>query len=111
TYYTQCSLYVRRLLSRTNLTTSPPATSKATPCRMCDSPYQAFTSRTASSDAFVAASGMPSSEIGLDHIGVLRHCRVIALSENLAAGEDRDVVGKRRHHGKVVLDNQHRAIR
>src|SRR6202171_5749169 len=93
-----------------SVTTSPAATSKATPCRMCDSPYQAFSSRTASSDAFVAFSGMPGSEICLDHIGVLRHCRVIALSENLPAGENRDVIGKRRHHGKIVLDHQHRAI-
>ena len=34
-------------LRPSSVTTSPVATSKSMPCRMCDSPYQAFSSRRA----------------------------------------------------------------
>ena len=58
---------------------------KDTPCKTCDSPYHAFSSRTARSEAVVEMSGMPGSEISLDHVRVLGHGLVVALSENFAA--------------------------
>jgi hypothetical protein len=54
---------------------------------------------------------MPGSEIRLDHVRVLRYRRVVALGENFAAREHRDMVRKRRHHRQVVLDHEHRAVR
>ncbi len=47
-------------LRPSSVTTSPAATSKSTPCRTCDSPYQALSSRTASSGA-PAAPAAPAA--------------------------------------------------
>src|SRR5687767_2048506 len=88
-------------LRPSRVTTSPSATSKSMPCRMCDSPYQALRPRT---------SSMPGAQVGLYHLRVLRDAGVVAFGEDLAAREHGDAVGERRHHGKVVLDHQHRAV-
>src|SRR5512143_1352961 len=109
-------------LRPSSVTTSPAATSKLTPCSTCDSPYHAFSSRTASSGAPAAAgapgdagvarsSGMGRPEISLDHVGVLRDVRVIALRQHLAAREHGDAVRERRDDGQMVLDHQHRPVR
>src|SRR5262249_3669327 len=68
--------------------TSPSRTSKSMPCRMCDSPYQAFSRRTSS------RLGMPCSEIGLDDAGILRHRVVVALGQDFAALEHGDPLAK-----------------
>ena len=51
-------------LRPSRVTTSPGCTSKVTPCRMCDSPYQASRSFT---DSRARASDMTGPEIGLTH--------------------------------------------
>src|ERR1700704_4170404 len=88
-----------------SVTTSPRGTSNCMPCRMCDSPYQAFKPFTASS-----TSAMAGSEVGLDHLRILRNGGVVAFGEDLAALQDRDSIGKRRHHREIVLDHQDRAV-
>src|SRR5208282_4179052 len=79
-------------LRPSRVTTSPTATSNCTPCRMCDSPYHALRSRTESKGLTEADSGMPGPEIGLHHVGILRHRGVVALRQDLAAREHRDMV-------------------
>src|SRR3954468_22759301 len=91
-------------LRPSSVTTSPSATSKSMPCRMCDSPYQALSPRTSS------RLGMPGSQISLDYARVLGYRVVVALGEDLAALEHGDPVRKRRHHGEVVLHHQHGAV-
>src|SRR5881394_540014 len=82
-----------------SVTTSPSATSKSMPCRMCDSPYQALSPRTSS------RLGMSSSEISLDHPWVFRHRVVVTLREDLAALQHGDAIRQRRDHRKIVLDH------
>ena len=41
---------------------------------------------------------------------MLRHVRVVAFGQHLAAREHRDVVGQRGDDRKIVLDHEHRAI-
>ena len=53
----------------------------------------------------------PRPHVGLDHVGVARHRRVVALGQHLAAGEHGDGVREVLHHAQVVLDHQHRAVR
>src|SRR3989449_8048627 len=88
-----------------SVTTSPSRTSNSMPCRMCDSPYQAFKPLTASS-----RSAMAGAQVGLDHLRIFRNAGVVAFGEDLAALQDRDPVGKRRHHREIVLDHQDRAV-
>src|SRR5437667_11732859 len=76
-------------LRPSSVTTSPSATSKSMPCRMCDSPYQALRPFTSS------RLGMPRSQIGLDHARVLGDRVVVPLGEDLAALEHRDPVRER----------------
>src|SRR5579883_3624461 len=105
-------------LRPSSVTTSPARTSKATPCSTCDSPYQACRSSTASSASSGLFSGMDRlvacflahSEIGLAHLRVRRHGRVVTLGEHAAAGEHRDAVAQVGDHAEVVLDHQHRAV-
>src|SRR5262245_42692184 len=87
-----------------SVTTSPGWTSKVTPWRMCDSPYQACRSRTASSDSDTAAS-----QVGLHDVRIARHALIVALGDDLAASQHRDGVGQVLHHAQVVLDHQDRA--
>src|SRR5438477_4593134 len=72
-----------------SVTTSPSRTSKSMPCRMCDSPYQAFSPGTSS------RLGMPGSEIRFHDPAILGHGVVVALGQYLAALEHRDAVGER----------------
>src|SRR5215813_1302229 len=105
-------------LRPSRVTSSPSAIANSMPCRMCDSPYQAWRSRTRSSAPAVsccgvrsAASAMTRSHIGLDDVGVLRHLGIIALGQDLAAGQHGDGVGELRHHREIVLDHEDGAIR
>src|SRR5262244_3638305 len=68
-------------LRPSSVTTSPGRTSKSTPWRMCDSPYQAWRSRTSRRAPPAMASGVPLSHVGLDHLGVARDRRIVALGE------------------------------
>src|SRR5678816_1157199 len=88
-----------------SVTTSPSRTSKSMPCRMCDSPYQAFRPLTSS-----RGLAMPRPQVGLDHARVLGYGAVVALGEDLAPLQHRDRVGQRGDHRQVVLDHQHRAV-
>src|SRR5438093_11538918 len=78
-------------LRPSKVTTSPSATVKLIPCRMCDSPYQACSSSTRSScGRGGTGSGMTGSEIGFDDLRILRHRRVIAFGQNAPAGQHGD---------------------
>src|SRR5207302_8981002 len=87
-------------------TTSPAGTSNVTPCRMCDSPYQACRLSTLRSGA-AAVSGMAGPHIGLAHVGIGRDGRVVAFGEHAPAREHRDAVGEVRDHAEVMLDHEH----
>src|SRR5262245_29227010 len=91
-----------------SVTTSPANTSKVTPCRTWDSPYQAWRSSTARSGSAMAS--IARSQVGFDHLGIPRHAGVVALGDDLAAGEHRDGVGQVFHHAQVVLDHQDGAV-
>src|SRR5688500_9811348 len=97
-------------LRPSSVTTSPRRTSNSTPCRMCDSPYQACSPRTASSAPLAPPSDMALAEVRLDDIGVARDLRVIAFGEDLAAREYRDELAQVRDHRQVVLDHEHGAV-
>src|SRR5258706_10848261 len=93
-------------LRPSSVTSSPSRTSKSTPCRTWDSPYQAlrpFTERR--------ISAIAGPEIRLHDLRILRHRLVVAFGEDLAALQHGDGVAERRDHRKVVLDHQHRAVR
>src|SRR6267142_3705493 len=89
-----------------SVTVSPGMISKSTPCRMCDSPYYAWRSRTSSS-----GSGMARPHVGLDHLGTPRHGPIVALGEDLAARQDGDGVREVLDHAEVVLDHQDGPVR
>src|SRR6266508_1274882 len=104
-----------------SVTTSPAWTSKSTPCRICDSSYQAWRSRTVRSvGAPAAAPAAPAGRVtvslmalphvGLDHVAVPGHARVVPLGQDLPAGEHGDGVGQVLDHAQVVLDHEHRAV-
>src|SRR5664280_1924009 len=78
-------------LRPSRVTTSPSCTSKLAPCRMCDSPYQACRSLTAS--RALRASSMPHSHVGFAHFRVVGDRFVVALGEHATAREHRDVIG------------------
>src|ERR1043166_2336382 len=88
-----------------SVTSSPSPTSKSTPCRICDSPYQACRPWTLSS-----GSGMTGPDIGLDHLLVLRYLLVGPFGQHLAARQHGDGVAQVGDHGHVVLDHQHGAV-
>src|SRR5439155_6718366 len=92
-------------LRPSRVTSSPRPISKPTPCRICDSPYQACSPSTLSN-----ASTMAGSDIGLDHGGIPGHRGVGPLGQDLAARQHRDGVGEVGDHGHVVLDHQHGAV-
>src|ERR1700740_1671122 len=80
-----------------NVTTSPSRTSRSTPCRICDSLYQACRSLTLSTVLSAAAgamakaaSAMPHPEIGLLHLFVLRHLAIFALGQHTPARQHGD---------------------
>src|ERR1700685_3108554 len=88
----------------TKVTTSPGRTSKSTPCRTCDSPYQACRSFTQSNAAF---SGMAGPQISLAHGRIGRDRLVIALREHPAAGEHGDTVAQIGNAAPLVLNHEH----
>src|SRR4029450_13898998 len=88
------------------VTVSPARISKSTPCRTCDSPYQAWRSRTSSS-----GSGMARPHVGLDHFRASRHGLVVALGEHLSARQDGDRIREILDHAEIVLNHQDRAVR
>src|SRR3954468_12679330 len=92
-------------LRPSSVTTSPSLTSKSTPCRIWDSPYQAFRFFTER-----RTSGMGNPKIGLDHLRIGGHALVVALGEDLAALQDGDAVRQRRDHREIVLDHQHSPV-
>src|SRR5256885_12294282 len=91
-------------LRPTRVTSSPLRTSRSTPWRTWDSPYQAWSLPTESS-----ASGMLRPQIGGDHGRILRDAQVVAFGEHLAAGEYSDALGEAGDHAEVVLDHPHRS--
>src|SRR6185437_959549 len=95
-------------LRPSSVTTSPCCTSKVTPCKMCDSPYQACTS--ASDKSAARASSMADTQIGFAHFRIFRNHIVVTLGQNATAGKHGDAVAQVRHHREIVLDHQHRAI-
>src|SRR5262249_28053232 len=97
-------------LRPSSVTTSPGRTSKVTPCRMCDSPYQACRPSTASSGSLRVTSSMADTHIGLADFRVVRDLVVVALREHPAAREHGDAVGEVRDDRKIVLDHQHGAV-
>src|SRR2546430_1442154 len=88
-----------------SVTSSPRPISKLTPCRMCDSPYQACSPST-----FSNVSGMTGPDIGFHDQRVLRYRFVRPLGQHLATRQHGDGVGKIGDHGHVVLDHQHGAV-
>src|SRR6516164_21704 len=97
-------------LRPSSVTTSPGSTSKVAPCKMCDSPYQACSSLTASRGVTVGLS-MAHSKIGLAHGRIGRDGLIIAFRQNAPAGQHGDAVGEVRNHAEVVLHHQNRAAR
>src|SRR4051794_34204194 len=79
------------------VTTSPSRTSKSTPCRIWLSPYQAFRPFSSSID---------SSQIGGDDFRILRYRFISALGQNLAAGQNGDLVAEAFHDRQIVLHHQ-----
>src|SRR5437773_9574588 len=88
-----------------SVTSSPGCTSKSTPCKMCDSPYHAWRSRTARS-----GSGMRGPHVRLADHRAAGHRRVIAFREDLAARQDRDRVRQVFDDAEIVLDHEDRAV-
>src|SRR2546428_4251046 len=89
-----------------SVTTSPRGTSNSTPWRMCDSPYHAFRPATERS----AASGMLGAQVSLDHLGITGHRPIVALGDDLAAREHRDLIRKIRDDAQVVFDHEPGAV-
>src|SRR6187549_3781987 len=88
-----------------SVTSSPLPISKPTPCRMCDSPYQACRPST-----FSNVSGMAGPDIGFDDLRVLRHRRVGSFRQHLAARQHGDGVGQVRDDAHIVLDHEDGAV-
>src|SRR6185312_2702699 len=78
-----------------SVTTSPCSTAKLMPCRMCDSPYQAWSSPTWRRVVLLTSpSGMAGSHIGFAHLGVLRDLGIAALGQDAPARQHGDGVGE-----------------
>src|ERR1700751_657074 len=93
-----------------SVATSPARTSKVTPWRICDSPYHAWRSFTASmGGAGGFFSGMAGSQISFAHRRIVRHRLIIAFGQNPAAREHSDAVAQIGDDGKIVLNQQDRA--
>src|ERR1700722_14816601 len=92
-------------LRPSSVTSSPSPTLKFMPCRICDSPYQAWRSRICRSSLPVtAASGMAGPHVSFDDLGVLRDLGIGALGQDLPAGQHGDVIREIGDHREVVLD-------
>src|SRR3954447_3451766 len=98
-------------LRPSSVTTSPALTSKVTPCRMWDSPYQACRSFTASSARSGADSFTARPHIGFAHFRVGRNSRVVAFRQHAPARQHGDAVGDAGDDAEIVLHHQHGAVR
>src|SRR5215218_3619744 len=92
-------------LRPSSVTSSPWPTSKPTPWRMCDSPYQACRPST-----FRSVSAMTGTNIGFDDRRLLRHRGIGTLGQHLATRQHGDGVGEVGNDRHVVLDHQHGSI-
>src|SRR6478752_2806704 len=95
-------------LRPSSVTTSPSFTSNATPCRICDSPYQAWRSLITSSDFFT--SSMAHSHVGLANLGIAGHRVIIAFRQHAPAREHGNVVGEIGDNRKIMLHHQHGTV-
>src|SRR5262245_12927731 len=95
-------------LRPSRVTTSPSRTSKATPWRMWDSPYQACRSFTARSG--VPGSSMTDPHISLTYFGIVGDRVVVAFCQDPSSRQNSYVVGEIGHNGQIVLDHQYGAI-
>src|ERR1700733_2572329 len=100
------------------VTTSPSRTSRSTPCRICDSLYQACrpltlsTVLSAAAGAMArAASAMLHSEIGLLYLLVLRHFAIVALGQHSPARQHGYAMREIGDHPEIMLDHQDGAVR
>src|SRR5205085_3267384 len=107
-------------LRPSSVTTSPSFTWKLTPCRMCDSPYQACKSLTdntcaplafTAGPAAVVVSGMTGSQIGFLDARVLGEIGISAFGEHVTARQHGDDVGKVGDDDQVMLDHQDSVFR
>src|SRR5689334_17107308 len=94
-------------LRPSSVTTSPWCTSNDTPCKMCDSPYQACRSLTESSGA--RRSGMTRPHVGFLDFGIVGNRGVIAFRQHPAARQHRDAMTEVFNNTQIVLDHQHGA--
>src|SRR5258708_4139165 len=98
-------------LRPSKVTTSPSPTEKFMPCRLRVAPSHGCRSPTRSNSlGRTAVSGMTGPHIGLDHLRVFRHCRIIALGKDAAASEHGDRVGEIGDDREIVLHHQHSAV-
>src|SRR6185295_5034547 len=95
-------------LRPSSVTTSPSFTSNVTPCRICDSPYQAWRSLITSSG--VLTSSMAHSHVGLANLGMVVHLVIVAFSQHASAREPSNVVGEIGDNRKIMLHHKHGTI-
>src|SRR4051794_28111507 len=94
-----------------SVTTSPGKTSKSTPCRMCDSPYQAWRPLTFSSAPLPGCSGIASPHIGFAHPRIVGDGGVVAFRQHAPPCENGYTVREIGDDAEIVLDHQHRSVR
>src|SRR5208283_2007936 len=104
-------------LRPSRVTTSPSRTSRSTPCRMCDSLYQAWRPSTfrivagsAPAERSLAASAMSRAHVGLPDLRVFRHRAIVAFRQHPSAGEHGDAVREVGDDLEIVLDHQDGAV-
>src|SRR5260370_14085547 len=90
-------------LRPSSVTTSPARTLKSIPCRILDSPYQAWRLPT------VRVSAMRLPRIGGHHVGARRDLGIASFRQHFAAHHHGDGVGELGDYIHVVLDQQYRA--
>src|SRR6185312_14327081 len=95
-------------LRPSSVTTSPSCTSNVTPCRMCDSPYQACRSLTDKSAA--RASSMADTHISFAHFRILRDGGVVAFGQDSPARQHGDLVAQVLDDAEIMLDHQNGAV-
>src|SRR6476620_4553634 len=95
-------------LRPSSVTTSPSCTSNVTPWRICDSPYHACRSLTASSG--MRTSSMAHPHVSLTHFRIGGDGVVVAFRQYAPACEHGDVIGEIRDDRKIMLDHQNRAV-
>src|SRR4029079_10027917 len=81
-----------------SVTTSPARTSRPTPCRMWESPYQALSALTDSSGVAESAIALP--QVSLDHVRICGDGLVVALGKDFSPLQHRDAVRQIGDHRK-----------